>query len=46
MGVGNVIFQGNWGGMPQADVMRSLELIGTQVLPHFGSGVSLKTDEF
>jgi alkanesulfonate monooxygenase SsuD/methylene tetrahydromethanopterin reductase-like flavin-dependent oxidoreductase (luciferase family) len=35
MGVGQVIFQGNWGGMPQADVLRSLELIGVNVVPHF-----------
>jgi alkanesulfonate monooxygenase SsuD/methylene tetrahydromethanopterin reductase-like flavin-dependent oxidoreductase (luciferase family) len=35
MGVGQVIFQSNWGGMPQADVMRSLELIGRHVVPHF-----------
>ena len=39
MGVGHVVFQGNWGGMPQIDVMRSLELIGKDVLPHFVSSV-------
>lgn len=39
MGVGQVIFQGNWGGMPQPDVMRSLELIGRYVVPHFAAGV-------
>jgi alkanesulfonate monooxygenase SsuD/methylene tetrahydromethanopterin reductase-like flavin-dependent oxidoreductase (luciferase family) len=39
MGVGHVVFQGNWGGMPQADVMRSIELIGREVVPHFASGV-------
>ena len=39
MGVGQVIFQGNWGGMPQADVMRSIELIGKLVVPHFAAAV-------
>ncbi|HEU0072608.1 MAG TPA: LLM class flavin-dependent oxidoreductase [Dehalococcoidia bacterium] len=39
MGIGQVIFQGNWGGMPQADVMRSLELIGNHVVPHFAAAV-------
>jgi len=35
LGVGHVLFQGNWGGMPQEDVVRSLRLIGREVLPHF-----------
>jgi alkanesulfonate monooxygenase SsuD/methylene tetrahydromethanopterin reductase-like flavin-dependent oxidoreductase (luciferase family) len=39
MGVGQVIFQGNWGGMPQADVVRSLELIGREVIPYFAASV-------
>jgi alkanesulfonate monooxygenase SsuD/methylene tetrahydromethanopterin reductase-like flavin-dependent oxidoreductase (luciferase family) len=37
MGVGHVVFQGNWGGMPQDDVLRSIELLGKEVLPHFAS---------
>ncbi|HLF78071.1 MAG TPA: LLM class flavin-dependent oxidoreductase [Dehalococcoidia bacterium] len=40
MGVGHVIFQGNWGGMPQEDVVRSLRLIGQEVLPNFAATVS------
>ena len=39
MGVGQVIFQGNWGGMPQEDVLRSLDLIGREVVPHFSAAV-------
>jgi alkanesulfonate monooxygenase SsuD/methylene tetrahydromethanopterin reductase-like flavin-dependent oxidoreductase (luciferase family) len=39
MGAGHVVFQGNWGGMPQEDVMRSIELIGREVVPHFAAGV-------
>ncbi len=35
LGVGHVIFQGNWGGMPQEDVVRSLTLIGRELIPHF-----------
>jgi alkanesulfonate monooxygenase SsuD/methylene tetrahydromethanopterin reductase-like flavin-dependent oxidoreductase (luciferase family) len=35
LGVGHVIFQGNWGGIPQDDVVRSLTLIGREVIPHF-----------
>ena len=34
LGVGQVIFQGNWGGMPNEDVMRSLRLLGREVLPN------------
>jgi alkanesulfonate monooxygenase SsuD/methylene tetrahydromethanopterin reductase-like flavin-dependent oxidoreductase (luciferase family) len=37
MGVGQVIFQGNWGGMPQEDVIRSVDLLGAEVLPHFAA---------
>jgi len=37
MGVGQVIFQGNVGGMSQEDVVRSLRLIGNEVLPHFAA---------
>jgi alkanesulfonate monooxygenase SsuD/methylene tetrahydromethanopterin reductase-like flavin-dependent oxidoreductase (luciferase family) len=35
LGVGQVIFQGNWGGLPQAEMLRSLTLVGREVIPHF-----------
>jgi alkanesulfonate monooxygenase SsuD/methylene tetrahydromethanopterin reductase-like flavin-dependent oxidoreductase (luciferase family) len=37
MGVGQVIFQQNWGGMPQEDVLRSLRLLATEVMPSFSA---------
>ncbi len=39
MGVGHVVFQGNWGGMAQDDVLRSMRLIGSEVIPHFAAAV-------
>jgi alkanesulfonate monooxygenase SsuD/methylene tetrahydromethanopterin reductase-like flavin-dependent oxidoreductase (luciferase family) len=39
MGVGHVIFQGNWGGIPQDAMERHLRLIGREMLPHFSTGV-------
>jgi alkanesulfonate monooxygenase SsuD/methylene tetrahydromethanopterin reductase-like flavin-dependent oxidoreductase (luciferase family) len=33
MGVGHVIFQGNWGGMAQEQVLHSLTLIAREVMP-------------
>jgi alkanesulfonate monooxygenase SsuD/methylene tetrahydromethanopterin reductase-like flavin-dependent oxidoreductase (luciferase family) len=38
LGVGQVIFQSNWGGISQEDALRSINLIGREVLPHFASG--------
>jgi alkanesulfonate monooxygenase SsuD/methylene tetrahydromethanopterin reductase-like flavin-dependent oxidoreductase (luciferase family) len=42
LGVGQVLFQSNWGGIPQADALRSIELIGQEVFPavtpHSASG--------
>jgi hypothetical protein len=38
MGIGTVIFQGNWGGIAQEDAVRSIRLLGKEVLPHFSSG--------
>lgn len=37
-GVGQVIFQSNWGGISQEDAVRSIMLIGREVLPHFANG--------
>ena len=37
-GVGQVIFQSNWGGISQEDAVRSIQLIGREVLPHFANG--------
>jgi alkanesulfonate monooxygenase SsuD/methylene tetrahydromethanopterin reductase-like flavin-dependent oxidoreductase (luciferase family) len=39
LGVGQVILQGNWGGIPQDAMLRSLALVGREVIPHFTSGV-------
>jgi alkanesulfonate monooxygenase SsuD/methylene tetrahydromethanopterin reductase-like flavin-dependent oxidoreductase (luciferase family) len=39
MGVGHVIFQGNWGGIPHDAMLRHLRLIGREVIPHFRVGV-------
>ncbi|HLG12356.1 MAG TPA: LLM class flavin-dependent oxidoreductase [Dehalococcoidia bacterium] len=39
LGVGQVIFQGNWGGIPQDDMVRSLTLVGREVIPRFAAGV-------
>lgn len=38
LGVGQVIFQSNWGGISQEDAVRSIQLIGREVLPHFANG--------
>jgi alkanesulfonate monooxygenase SsuD/methylene tetrahydromethanopterin reductase-like flavin-dependent oxidoreductase (luciferase family) len=37
LGVGHVVFQGNWGGIPQEYVEHSLELIGREVIPNFAT---------
>ncbi|HWC28909.1 MAG TPA: hypothetical protein VG845_02395, partial [Dehalococcoidia bacterium] len=39
LGVGHVIFQGNWGGIPQDAMLRFLKLAGREVIPNFRSGV-------
>jgi alkanesulfonate monooxygenase SsuD/methylene tetrahydromethanopterin reductase-like flavin-dependent oxidoreductase (luciferase family) len=39
LGVGHVVFQSNLGGIPQEHALRSLTLIGREVIPHFSAGV-------